>query len=127
MFPKFTIEDGFAEDDPYWGKKESFDDVKARANSILDSIFDTDNDDKNCKHFFMVFQTDAVILIIFGSNSSCIDHQSWWAYSCYFRDSWVFEFRWHPSRWCVSNYTAALKGHLFISPLYVLGVVPFIC
>jgi len=44
MFPKFTIEDGFAEDDPYWGKKESFDDVKARANSILDSIFDTDND-----------------------------------------------------------------------------------
>ena len=51
MFPKFTIEDGFADDDPLWGLKESSDDVDDRATDILDSIFDDSNDDKNCKRF----------------------------------------------------------------------------
>lgn len=67
MFPKFTIEDGFTDDDPYWGKRESSDDVETRAKGILGSIFDTDNADKNCKRFLIVCQTDAAILIIFGS------------------------------------------------------------
>lgn len=47
MFPKFTMEDGFADDDPLWGTKETSDDVTNRATDILDSIFDDDNDDKN--------------------------------------------------------------------------------
>ncbi|KDR73940.1 hypothetical protein GALMADRAFT_99679 [Galerina marginata CBS 339.88] len=47
MFPKFTTESDFADDDPYWGKSETFDAVKKRANQILDSVFDDDNDDNN--------------------------------------------------------------------------------
>ena len=49
MFPKFTTEKNFADDDPLWGMSENDAAVQVRATDILDSIFNASNKDKNCR------------------------------------------------------------------------------
>jgi broad specificity phosphatase PhoE len=68
MFPKFTIEDSFADDDPLWGKKETLGDVEHRATDILDSIFDDSNDNKNFVSITGHGTINSAILDIVGLN-----------------------------------------------------------
>ncbi len=52
MFTKFTIEDGFAEDDPIWSsdpdKSETHKDVEKRVRAVLDNVFQDSNADAIC-------------------------------------------------------------------------------
>ena len=52
VFPKFTIEEDFAEADPYWtgDKTESGDSVKKRVQAVLARIFKTGDEDKICEY-----------------------------------------------------------------------------
>ena len=53
VFPKFTIEPGFAEKDPYWNKykSESDESVERRVQVVLDKIFKSEAKEKICELF----------------------------------------------------------------------------
>lgn len=123
MFPKFTIEDGFANDDPLWGLKESSDDVDDRATDILDSIFDDSNDDKNCKRFLspkIYSNHSALILVVSitghgGINSAILGIVG--------LDDLKKKVH-HGGTLCFLTF---LVGNSFRPDFCVLGVIPFIC
>ena len=125
MFPKFTIEDGFADDDPLWGLKESSDDVDDRATDILDSIFDDSNDDKNCNlrvFYFPKFYSNhsALILVVSITGHGGINSAILGIVGLDDLEKKVH----HGGTLCFCNLSG---GNSFRPDSCVLGVIPFIC
>jgi len=62
MFPNFSIEDGFSEDDEVWGNPEG-DDVSKRAKNVLNRIFNDDNSGDYSKSFRSRHTQDSLRLL----------------------------------------------------------------